>query len=109
MNGIPQLSNLPEGEKLKANNRRASGLVAYPRIGRNSDLLNFARSNRAAGLVYYPRVGRSDIPLPNVNFDMVPDQDLQFYNADLNLAVDQDYEGEAPIQSPFVQTHIFYF
>ncbi|XP_076230854.1 CAPA peptides isoform X2 [Calliopsis andreniformis] len=85
------------GERAKANNRRASGLVAYPRIGRNSDV-NFGRANRiwSAGLVHYPRVGRSGPPVSHINFnDVVPDKDFQFYNprdADLNIA-DQDYEG----------------
>ncbi|XP_076682030.1 CAPA peptides isoform X1 [Andrena cerasifolii] len=91
-------TSLNQGQKVKANNRRASGLVPYPRIGRNSEMVNFARSDRAAGLLHYPRVGRSDLPISNVNFngDMEPDQDFQFYNehdAGLDLPVDLDYEG----------------
>ncbi|OAD53218.1 hypothetical protein WN48_10637 [Eufriesea mexicana] len=71
------LSNLHEAqslqaEKLKSNDRRASGLMAYPRIG------------------------RSDVPISNVNFNrhhvMEPDTDFQFYNAESDSVPDKDYE-----------------
>ncbi|KZC08054.1 hypothetical protein WN55_09117 [Dufourea novaeangliae] len=97
------LFDILEGENLKSNIRRAaSGLMPYPRIGRNSEMAaGFSRSDRAAGLVNYPRVGRSDLSSSNINFnrlhDMDNDVDLQFYNVrdfDLDSAIDQDYEGE---------------
>ncbi|XP_015429532.1 PREDICTED: CAPA peptides-like [Dufourea novaeangliae] len=98
-----------EGENLKSNIRRAaSGLMPYPRIGRNSEMAaGFSRSDRAAGLVNYPRVGRSDLSSSNINFnrlhDMDNDVDLQFYNVrdfDLDSAIDQDYEGTRNSQLP---------
>ncbi|XP_043251098.1 CAPA peptides-like [Colletes gigas] len=95
-------TSLNRGEKLKANNRRASGLVPYPRIGRNSDMAGFSRLDRASGLVNFPRVGRSEMPISNINFnryrDMEPDAEFQFYNehdTDLDHAEDQDFEGYA--------------
>lgn len=93
--------DLLDGQKIKANNRRASGLVPYPRIGRNSEMVNFARSDRAAGLLHYPRVGRSDLPISNVNFngDMEPDQFYNEHDAGLDLPVDLDYEGAAWLHS----------
>ncbi|XP_053985816.1 CAPA peptides-like isoform X1 [Hylaeus volcanicus] len=96
------LDSARDGDKVKANNRRASGLVPYPRIGRSSEMAGFTRLDRAAGLVQYPRVGRADLPISNVNFnryhDMEPDTDFQFYNVhdmDLDSAPDRDYEGYA--------------
>nr|XP_033332865.1 CAPA peptides-like [Megalopta genalis] len=92
-------TSLNQAEKLKANVRRTSGLVPYPRIGRNAEMLR-PRPDRAAGLVQFPRVGRSDLPASNVNFnryrDPENDGDLQFYNVrdlELDAALDQDYEG----------------
>ncbi|XP_078037056.1 CAPA peptides [Augochlora pura] len=92
-------TSLNQAEKLKANVRRTSGLVPYPRIGRNAEMVG-SRTDRAAGLVHYPRVGRSDPPTSNVNFnryrDSENDADLQFYNVrdlELDAALDQDYEG----------------
>ncbi|XP_031845766.1 CAPA peptides isoform X2 [Nomia melanderi] len=93
-------TSLSQAEKLKSNVRRTSGLVPYPRIGRNSEMVGFSRSDRAAGLLHFPRVGRSDPATSNVNFnwyrDPENDADLQFYNVrDLKLdaGLDQDYEG----------------
>ena len=68
------LDEISEGEKLKSNDRRASGLMAYPRIG------------------------RSDVPASNLNFNrrhvMEPDTDFQFYSPELDSVPDKDYEGE---------------
>ncbi|XP_017763080.1 PREDICTED: CAPA peptides-like [Eufriesea mexicana] len=65
-------TSLTQAEKLKSNDRRASGLMAYPRIG------------------------RSDVPISNVNFNrhhvMEPDTDFQFYNAESDSVPDKDYE-----------------
>ncbi|XP_076624856.1 CAPA peptides [Colletes latitarsis] len=95
-------TSLNRGEKLKANNRRASGLVPYPRIGRHSDMAGFTRLDRASGLVNFPRVGRSEMPVSSINFnryrDMEPDTEFQFYNehdTGLDHAEDQDFEGYA--------------
>ncbi|XP_043517012.1 CAPA peptides-like isoform X2 [Frieseomelitta varia] len=61
-----------QGEKLKSNDRRAAGLMAYPRIG------------------------RSDVPVSNLNFNrrhvMEPDTDFQFYSPELDSVPDKDYE-----------------
>lgn len=94
------VSSLNQAEKLKANDRRATGLVPYPRIGRSSDLLNYPRRDRASGLMLYPRVGRADFPGANVHLnryrDVDFDGDSEFSNGrdvDMDSPVDQDYEG----------------
>ncbi|XP_011307857.1 uncharacterized protein [Fopius arisanus] len=46
----------------KFNERRAAGILAQPRIGRNAGMGSFGRADGAAGLVQYPRVGRSGPP-----------------------------------------------
>ncbi|XP_063989067.1 CAPA peptides-like [Diachasmimorpha longicaudata] len=43
----------------KFNERRAAGILAQPRIGRNAGMGSFGRPDGVAGLVQYPRVGRS--------------------------------------------------
>ncbi|CAK9823576.1 CAPA peptides [Anthophora retusa] len=67
-----QLVSNREAEKLKTNERRASGLMAYPRIG------------------------RSDLATSNLNFnrrhDMEQEPDFQLYNSDFDSAPDKDYE-----------------
>ncbi|XP_050595522.1 CAPA peptides-like isoform X1 [Bombus affinis] len=67
-----QLQSTKEGVKLKLNDRRASGLMAYP------------------------RVGRSDVPIPNLNFNrrhaIEPDTDFQFYSPEFDSVSDKDYE-----------------
>ncbi|XP_024222214.1 CAPA peptides-like isoform X4 [Bombus impatiens] len=73
-----RLQSTKEGEKLKLNDRRASGLMAYPRIG------------------------RSDVPIPNLNFNRrhanEPDTDFQFYSPEFDSVSDKDYEDR--IRSP---------
>ncbi|XP_050595526.1 CAPA peptides-like isoform X4 [Bombus affinis] len=73
-----QLQSTKEGVKLKLNDRRASGLMAYP------------------------RVGRSDVPIPNLNFNrrhaIEPDTDFQFYSPEFDSVSDKDYEDR--IRSP---------
>ncbi|KAG7206425.1 hypothetical protein KM043_003780 [Ampulex compressa] len=92
-------ASLNQGQKVKVNDRRASGLVPYPRIGRNSEVQNFPRADRAAGLVHYPRVGRSDLPNGfNRYQDMESDVDFELYagqDIDQDLQLDTDYEGHA--------------
>ncbi|XP_034181775.1 CAPA peptides isoform X1 [Osmia lignaria lignaria] len=77
-------TSLNHGEKLKTNDRRASGLMAYPRIG------------------------RSDQPVSNVNYnrhrEMEPDTEMQFYNthdSDLDSASEKDYEDSRNVISVF--------
>ncbi|CAL7939000.1 unnamed protein product [Xylocopa violacea] len=68
-----QLQTTREGEKLKSNDRRSSGLFNYP------------------------RVGRSDLPVSNPNLnrrhDIEPDTDFQLYGSDLDSVLDKDYEA----------------
>ncbi|KOC65308.1 hypothetical protein WH47_09887 [Habropoda laboriosa] len=77
------ICDFTEAEKLKTNERRASGLMAYPRIGRSN-------------LMAFPRIGRSDLATSNLNFnrrhDMEPEPDFQLYNSDFDSAPDKDYE-----------------
>ncbi|XP_017790061.1 PREDICTED: CAPA peptides-like [Habropoda laboriosa] len=76
-------TSVNQAEKLKTNERRASGLMAYPRIGRSN-------------LMAFPRIGRSDLATSNLNFnrrhDMEPEPDFQLYNSDFDSAPDKDYE-----------------
>ncbi|XP_028045463.1 CAPA peptides isoform X2 [Monomorium pharaonis] len=85
-----------EGQKLKINDRRSAGLVAYPRIGRNSETAGFPRLERTFGIISKPRVGRSDeSSLGDLTRfrDLLADIDLEFYIA-RNMEPDiLDYEG----------------
>ncbi|XP_072749725.1 CAPA peptides isoform X2 [Anoplolepis gracilipes] len=89
-----------EGQKLKANDRRSAGLVPYPRIGRNSEMSSFSRSERALGMIQVPRVGRSDVSsLGNLNrfHDISSDPDIEFYAVDMDpdALLGPDYEDYA--------------
>ncbi|XP_011147451.1 CAPA peptides-like isoform X2 [Harpegnathos saltator] len=91
------------GQKIKANDRRSAGLVPYPRIGRNSELLSLPKLDRAQGMMaYYPRVGRSDVSSfgnPNRFHDLSPETDVEFQhivrNVDPDGLADLDYEEYA--------------
>ncbi|XP_012524529.1 CAPA peptides isoform X4 [Monomorium pharaonis] len=89
-----------EGQKLKINDRRSAGLVAYPRIGRNSETAGFPRLERTFGIISKPRVGRSDeSSLGDLTRfrDLLADIDLEFYIA-RNMEPDiLDYEEDRPI------------
>lgn len=93
--------DVPGGQKIKVNDRRSAGLVQYPRIGRNSELLSLPRSDRAQGMLHYPRVGRSDASgFGNLNrfHDLSPETDVEFYavrDVDPEALVDLDYEDGA--------------
>ncbi|XP_072749728.1 CAPA peptides isoform X5 [Anoplolepis gracilipes] len=90
-------TSLNQGQKLKANDRRSAGLVPYPRIGRNSEMSSFSRSERALGMIQVPRVGRSDVSsLGNLNrfHDISSDPDIEFYAVDMDpdALLGPDYE-----------------
>ncbi|XP_043588708.1 CAPA peptides-like isoform X2 [Bombus pyrosoma] len=57
---------------------------------------------RISGLMAYPRVGRSNVPIPNLNFNgrhaIEPDTDFQFYSPEFDSVSDKDYEDR--IRSP---------
>lgn len=84
---------------MKVNDRRSAGLLAYPRIGRNSEIASFPRTERTFGLINKPRVGRSDeSSLGNLNrfHDLPADADIEFYIArdiEPDVLLDLDYEG----------------
>ncbi|XP_011687162.1 PREDICTED: uncharacterized protein LOC105449584 isoform X2 [Wasmannia auropunctata] len=90
-----------EGQKLKINDRRSAGLVAYPRIGRNSEVASFPRAERAFGIIHKPRVGRADeSSLDNLNrfHDLPADVDMGFYitrDMEPEVLLDLDYEDYA--------------
>ncbi|KAL0128235.1 hypothetical protein PUN28_003470 [Cardiocondyla obscurior] len=94
-------TSLNQGQKLKINDRRSAGLVAYPRIGRNSEIASFPRTERGFGIIHKPRVGRSDeSSLGNLNrFHNLPaDADIEFYIArdmEPELFLNLDYEDYA--------------
>ncbi|GAB1862939.1 CAPA peptides [Camponotus japonicus] len=91
-------TSLNQGQKLKANDRRSAGLVPYPRIGRNSEISSFSRSERALGLIHQPRVGRSDVSsFGNLNrfHDLSSDADIEFYAMDMDPLLSPDYEDYA--------------
>lgn len=86
-----------EGQKLKINDRRSAGLVAYPRIGRNSEIASFPRMERAFGIIHKPRIGRSD-ESSNLNRfqDLPADADMEFYiprDMESEVLLNLDYEG----------------
>ncbi|CAL1674096.1 unnamed protein product [Lasius platythorax] len=90
-------TSLNQGQKLKANDRRSAGLVPYPRIGRNSEISSFSRSERALGIIHQPRIGRSDMSsLGNLNrfHDLSSDADIEFYAVDMDpdTLLGSDYE-----------------
>lgn len=82
---------------MKINDRRSAGLVAYPRIGRKSDL--FPRLGRTFGIIQKPRVGRSDdSSLGDLNrlHDLPADTDIEFYitrDMEPDVLLNFDYEG----------------
>ncbi|XP_071647611.1 CAPA peptides isoform X1 [Temnothorax longispinosus] len=90
-----------EGQKLKINDRRSAGLVAYPRIGRNSEIPSFPKTERTFGIIHKPRVGRSDeSSLGNLNrfHDLPADADIEFYIArdmEPEVLLNLDYEDYA--------------
>ncbi|XP_029176476.1 CAPA peptides-like isoform X2 [Nylanderia fulva] len=93
-------TSLNQGQKLKANDRRSAGLVPYPRIGRNSEISSFSRSERALGIIQRPRVGRSDVSsLSNLHrfHDLSSDADIEFYSVDMDpdAVLNSDYEEYA--------------
>ncbi|XP_011266256.1 CAPA peptides isoform X2 [Camponotus floridanus] len=91
-------TSLNQGQKLKANDRRSAGLVPYPRIGRNSEISSFSRSERALGLIHQPRIGRSDVSsFDNLNrfHDLSSDADIEFYAMDMDPLLSPDYEDYA--------------
>lgn len=93
-------TSLNQGQKLKANDRRSAGLVPYPRVGRNSEISSFSRSERALGIIQRPRVGRSDVSsLGNLNrlHDLSSDADIEFYSVDMDpdVVLNSDYEDYA--------------
>ncbi|XP_018047685.1 PREDICTED: CAPA peptides-like isoform X2 [Atta colombica] len=95
-------TSLNQGQKLKINDRRSAGLVAYPRIGRNSEIANFPRMERAFGIIHKPRIGRSD-ESSNLNRfqDLSADADMEFYiprdvESEVLLNLDEDY-ADRPI------------
>ncbi|XP_029673876.1 CAPA peptides isoform X1 [Formica exsecta] len=95
-----QFESAREGQKLKANDRRSAGLVPYPRIGRNSEISSFSRSERALGMIHQPRIGRSDVSsLGNLNrfHDLSSDADIEFYAVDMDpdALLGPDYEDYA--------------
>ena len=82
-----------EGRLLKSNERRAAGLVPFPRIGRHFAMGSYARPDGNAGMVNYPRVGRSGprefYPEPRI------DNEADF---DFDVPDDFDYSGEKTIK-----------
>ncbi|NP_001291509.1 uncharacterized LOC105197824 precursor [Solenopsis invicta] len=92
-------TSLNQGQKLKINDRRSAGLVAYPRIGRKSDL--FPRLGRTFGIIQKPRVGRSDdSSLGDLNrlHDLPADTDIEFYitrDMEPDVLLNFDYEDYA--------------
>ncbi|XP_011687163.1 PREDICTED: uncharacterized protein LOC105449584 isoform X3 [Wasmannia auropunctata] len=94
-------TSLNQGQKLKINDRRSAGLVAYPRIGRNSEVASFPRAERAFGIIHKPRVGRADeSSLDNLNrfHDLPADVDMGFYitrDMEPEVLLDLDYEDYA--------------
>ncbi|XP_011632029.1 CAPA peptides-like isoform X2 [Pogonomyrmex barbatus] len=100
-------TSLNQGQKLKINDRRSAGLVPYPRIGRNSEIAGFPRSERTFGIVNTPRVGRSDVTnLGNLNrfHDSPTDADIDFYTIhdtmERDILSDLDYEEYADADRP---------
>ncbi|KYN03064.1 PREDICTED: CAPA peptides-like isoform X2 [Cyphomyrmex costatus] len=88
-----------EGQKLKINDRRSAGLVAYPRIGRNSEIASLPRMERAFGIIHKPRIGRSD-ESSNLNRfqDLPADIDMEFYiprDVEPEVLLNLDYEDYA--------------
>ncbi|XP_067206447.1 CAPA peptides-like isoform X2 [Linepithema humile] len=86
------------GQKIKANDRRSAGMVAYPRLGRNSELASFSRSRRAFGVITVPRAGRSDPSSLDNGYrfhDLSSDADFEYYYVDPDNFLDRDYEEYA--------------
>ncbi|KAF7994999.1 hypothetical protein HCN44_004471 [Aphidius gifuensis] len=78
----------------KTNDRRASGMLALPRVGRAP---SFARPDGVAGLVQYPRVGRSGQAAVN-NLEKIysvnNDIDSSDAEAHQEETIDLNYQGE---------------
>ncbi|XP_018395195.1 PREDICTED: CAPA peptides-like isoform X1 [Cyphomyrmex costatus] len=92
-------TSLNQGQKLKINDRRSAGLVAYPRIGRNSEIASLPRMERAFGIIHKPRIGRSD-ESSNLNRfqDLPADIDMEFYiprDVEPEVLLNLDYEDYA--------------
>lgn len=93
------------GEKLndllaKFNERRASGILAQPRVGRTTGMVGFTHPDGIVGLVHYPRVGRSGLPTSlhtNFNQNIPTEFDLEpgisnHYDFNSGFPIDLDYQ-----------------
>ncbi|XP_015605324.1 CAPA peptides [Cephus cinctus] len=92
-------TSLNRGEKIK-NERRAAGLVPYPRVGRAPAMTNCPSIKRAVGVFRRPLQGRSGAP-PNVIRELEPDVDADPVgevdpDVELDIMMDTEYQGEKP-------------
>lgn len=83
-------------------------MVAYPRLGRNSELTSFSRSRRAFGVITVPRAGRSDPSSLDNGYrfhDLPSDTDYEFYYVEPDNFL--DYEGDC--KNNFIKQIIFQY
>ncbi|XP_014616553.1 PREDICTED: CAPA peptides-like [Polistes canadensis] len=86
----------------KINCRRSSGLVAYPRIGRSSEMTEFQRTSRPVGIIPYPRPGRSNLPLFYIGADRK--HDMGSIN-DLEILPTRESEIESTYEPEYDEFH----